>query len=124
MNPSLSKSPARPSARMRRLGTAASMAFSGTLVTTGTGRGVVVATGAKTQIGQISDMLVSVEGLRTPLVVQMDRFARWLHHSHPADLGRDAGLRAFLSGISTLTSCSCPSSASRLRRCPKPCRRS
>ena len=54
------------------------MAFSGTLVTSGTGRGVVVATGAATEIGRISGMLGSIEGLKTPLVVQMDRLARWL----------------------------------------------
>ena len=60
------------------LGDRKPMAFSGTLVTSGTGRGIVVATGTGTEIGQISDMLGGVEGLRTPLVVQMDRFARWL----------------------------------------------
>ena len=54
------------------------MLFSGTLVTTGTGRGVVTATGAETQIGRISGMLARVETLTTPLVAQMDLFARWL----------------------------------------------
>ena len=60
------------------LGDRSSMLFSGTLVAAGTGRGVVVATGATTQIGQISGMLASVETLTTPLVRQMDLFARWL----------------------------------------------
>lgn len=60
------------------LGDRTSMAFSGTLVTSGTGRGVVVAIGTGSEIGQISGMLCRVEGLKTPLVVQMDRFARWL----------------------------------------------
>jgi len=54
------------------------MAFSGTLVTGGAGRGVVVATGTSTEIGQISGMLSRVVSLTTPLVQQMDRFARWL----------------------------------------------
>jgi P-type E1-E2 ATPase len=54
------------------------MAFSGTLAAGGTGRGVVVATGGGTEIGQISGMLSRVETLTTPLVEQMDRFARWL----------------------------------------------
>ncbi len=54
------------------------MAFSGTLVTSGTGRGIVVATGAATEIGRISGMLSRVETLTTPLVSQMDRFGRWL----------------------------------------------
>jgi magnesium-transporting ATPase (P-type) len=60
------------------LGDRASMLFSGTLVAAGTGRGVVVATGAQTQIGRISGMLSRVETLTTPLVRQMDVFARWL----------------------------------------------
>ncbi|OOY22423.1 carbonate dehydratase [Thioclava sp. DLFJ5-1] len=60
------------------LGDRNSMLFSGTLVAAGAGRGVVVATGAQTQIGRISGMLSRVETLTTPLVAQMDRFARWL----------------------------------------------
>ncbi|MEC5324923.1 cation-transporting P-type ATPase [Aurantimonas sp. A3-2-R12] len=60
------------------LGDRTSMLFSGTLVAAGAGRGVVVATGGATQIGQISDMLSDVKTLATPLVEQMDAFARWL----------------------------------------------
>jgi magnesium-transporting ATPase (P-type) len=59
-------------------GDRACMAFSGTLVTNGLGRGVVVATGASTEIGRISGMLSKVEILTTPLVRQMNVFARWL----------------------------------------------
>ncbi len=54
------------------------MLYSGTLVAAGTGRGVVVATGMTTEIGKISGMLQTVETLSTPLVRQMDVFARWL----------------------------------------------
>lgn len=60
------------------LGDHASMLFSGTLVAAGTGRGVVAATGPATRIGQISGMLADVRTLTTPLVAQMDLFARWL----------------------------------------------
>jgi magnesium-transporting ATPase (P-type) len=60
------------------LGDRASMAFSGTLLVAGTARGVVVTTGADTEIGRISGMLARVETLTTPLVHQMDVFARWL----------------------------------------------
>lgn len=60
------------------LGDRTSMLFSGTLITAGTGRGVVTATGETTQIGQISGMLSKVEALTTPLVIQMEWFARWL----------------------------------------------
>jgi magnesium-transporting ATPase (P-type) len=71
------KDPA-PVAAGAALGDRTSMLFSGTLVVTGTGRGVVGATGAATEIGRISGMLAAVETLTTPLVEQMDRFARWL----------------------------------------------
>ncbi|MBL8906830.1 MAG: cation-transporting P-type ATPase [Rhizobiales bacterium] len=58
------------------LGDRFTMAFSGTFVTTGQGTGVVVATGASTELGRISSMIGAVEQLATPLVRQMDQFAR------------------------------------------------
>ena len=54
------------------------MAFSGTIVTHGQGEGVVVATGADTEIGQISTMVSEVESVATPLLRQMAQFGRWL----------------------------------------------
>ena len=60
------------------LGDRRSMLWSGTLVTQGTARGLVVATGAGTEIGRIGGLLAGVEQLTTPLVAQMDHFARWL----------------------------------------------
>ncbi|MDP3898655.1 MAG: HAD-IC family P-type ATPase [Mesorhizobium sp.] len=60
------------------LGDRRSMLWSGTLVTQGTARGLVVATGAATEIGRIGGLLEGVEQLTTPLVAQMDHFARWL----------------------------------------------
>lgn len=60
------------------LGDRSCLAFSGTLVTAGQGRGVVVATGAATEIGRISGLLSEVETLTTPLVTQMGAFAKWL----------------------------------------------
>jgi magnesium-transporting ATPase (P-type) len=60
------------------LGDRTSMAYSGTLVTYGQGTGIVVATGAATEIGRISGLLAQVEPLATPLIRQMARFARWL----------------------------------------------
>ena len=60
------------------LGDRLSMMWSGTLVTQGTARGVVIATGARTEIGRIGGLLTEVEELTTPLVAQMDHFARWL----------------------------------------------
>jgi len=52
------------------------MAFAGTLVTTGSGTGIVVATGEHTQIGQIADMLGGVEGVDTPLIRRLARFSK------------------------------------------------
>jgi magnesium-transporting ATPase (P-type) len=60
------------------LGDRTSMAFSGTLVTYGQGRGVVTATGQQTEIGRISSLLAEVETLTTPLLKQMSRFGQWL----------------------------------------------
>ncbi len=60
------------------LGDRRSMLWSGTLVTQGTAKGLVVATGAGTEIGRIGGLLAGVEQLTTPLVAQMDHFARWL----------------------------------------------
>ncbi|UIP29268.1 cation-transporting P-type ATPase [Photobacterium sp. TLY01] len=60
------------------LGDRVCMAYSGTLVTSGLGWGVVVATGADTEIGRISGMLSTIETLTTPLIRQMNVFARWL----------------------------------------------
>ena len=60
------------------LGDRSCMAFSGTLVASGQGKGVVVATAGRTEIGRISGMLAQVETLTTPLVVQMGVFAKWL----------------------------------------------
>jgi magnesium-transporting ATPase (P-type) len=60
------------------LGDRTCMAFSGTLVSSGQGKGVVVATGMSTEIGRISGLLSKVERLTTPLVTQMGVFSKWL----------------------------------------------
>ncbi|MDP5239858.1 cation-transporting P-type ATPase [Uliginosibacterium sp. 31-16] len=54
------------------------MAFSGTLVVYGAGRGLVVETGSRTEIGQISAMLASVEEIDTPMLRKMAQFSRVL----------------------------------------------
>lgn len=63
------------------VGDRSSMAFSGTLVLAGQAKGVAVETGAATQIGHISGLIQSVERLTTPLLSQIEGFARrftWL----------------------------------------------
>ncbi|WP_372893155.1 HAD-IC family P-type ATPase [Rhodosalinus sp.] len=65
-----------PVAAEAALGDRRSMAFSGALVAAGSGRGIVVATGADTEIGRISGLLGAVETVTTPLLRQMEVFAR------------------------------------------------
>ncbi|KUO57239.1 MAG: carbonate dehydratase [Alphaproteobacteria bacterium BRH_c36] len=60
------------------LGDRRCMAFSGTLVTSGQGTGLVVATGSHSELGRISGLLSRVERLETPLIRQMNAFARQL----------------------------------------------
>lgn len=67
-----------PVATDAALGDRSPMAYCGTLVAAGQGRGVVVATGLQTEIGRISTLLDTVQTLTTPLVKQMDGFGRWL----------------------------------------------
>src|SRR5215831_19253629 len=50
------------------------MAFSGTLVASGRGTGVVVATGPATELGRINQMMTAVSALETPLLRQIKKF--------------------------------------------------
>ncbi|MBN2644679.1 MAG: HAD-IC family P-type ATPase [Desulfuromonadaceae bacterium] len=60
------------------IGDRLNMAFSGTIVSSGLGRGVVVATGGHTELGRISALLTEVETLQTRLTRQMSEFSLWL----------------------------------------------
>lgn len=60
------------------VGDRASMAFSGTIVSAGQGRGVVTATGATTEIGRIQSLADEAGALATPLTRQLDGFGRVL----------------------------------------------
>ncbi|GAB4496297.1 MAG: cation-translocating P-type ATPase [Anaerolineales bacterium] len=60
------------------LGDRKNMAFMGTLVSYGRGRGVVVETGMNTQIGRIAEMLQSVEDEETPLQKRLDQLGKTL----------------------------------------------
>lgn len=60
------------------LGDRFNMAFSGTAVVSGSGRGVVVATGANTEIGKINQSISTVEEKETPLLKQTDHFGKIL----------------------------------------------
>ena len=58
------------------LGDHINMAFSGTTVSAGTGMGVVIATGANTELGKINQMMSNVEELTTPLLKQTAKFGK------------------------------------------------
>ncbi|RME67079.1 MAG: cation-transporting P-type ATPase [Alphaproteobacteria bacterium] len=60
------------------LGDRRSMAFSGTLVAAGQGAGIVTATGPASELGRIGALIGGVAALKTPLIRQMDAFARHL----------------------------------------------
>lgn len=60
------------------LGDRTSMAFSGTLVTYGTATGLVVGTGARTELGHISELMRDTATVETPLMRDMDRLGRQL----------------------------------------------
>lgn len=60
------------------IGDQSSMGFSGTVVTYGKATGVVVATGANTEIGKINKMISEVEEITTPLLQQIENFGKWL----------------------------------------------
>jgi magnesium-transporting ATPase (P-type) len=50
------------------------MAFSGTLIASGRGTGIVVATGDSTELGRINQMMTAVSALETPLLRQIKKF--------------------------------------------------
>jgi len=92
------------------------MAYSGTLVAGGQATGVVIATGADTEIGRISTMLGEVEQLTTPLIRQINRFghqltillvavtaavitAAWLVHGMSLSDGFVAGVALIVAAI-------------------------
>ncbi|WP_075188253.1 cation-transporting P-type ATPase [Teredinibacter haidensis] len=60
------------------LGDRRCMCYSGTLVSHGQSTGIVVNTGAHTEIGRISHMVAQVRPSTTPLLKQMGEFGRWL----------------------------------------------
>ncbi|MDN8548481.1 cation-transporting P-type ATPase [Microbacterium sp. NM3R9] len=60
------------------VGDRSSMAFSGTIVSAGQGRGIVTGTGARTEIGKIQELVGGAGTLTTPLTRQLDSFGKVL----------------------------------------------
>ncbi len=54
------------------------MVFSGTIVTSGRATAVVTATGMKTELGKIAEMIQEVKPEPTPLQKKMDQLGKWL----------------------------------------------
>jgi Ca2+-transporting ATPase len=63
-----------------RLNQQTNIAFMGTLVRSGYGQGLVIATGANTEFGSISASLGEIESPRTPLQLTMDRLGQELSY--------------------------------------------
>lgn len=57
------------------------IAFMGTLVTSGHGQGLVIATGGKTEFGTITAMLNSIDKPKTPLQTSMDKLGKDLSYA-------------------------------------------
>lgn len=58
------------------LGDCANMAFAASIVTRGRGKGIVVATGSATIVGQLALDVVGTVGGKSPLMTRMDRFSK------------------------------------------------
>jgi Ca2+-transporting ATPase len=60
------------------LGDRRNMIYSGTHLTAGRGRAVVVATGLQTEVGKIARMTATAQEPRTPLELRLAQFGQWL----------------------------------------------
>jgi Ca2+-transporting ATPase len=67
-----------PVAAQAPLAERTNMLYSGTTVRAGRGRGVVVATGAATEVGRIAELAASTETTRAPLQAGLERLGRTL----------------------------------------------
>lgn len=74
----VTKNPERQLAAEASLADRVNMAFAGTLVSRGRGRGLCVATGLRTQLGAIADAVLGGDGTKPPLILRMEAFSRKL----------------------------------------------
>ena len=81
------------------LGDRKNTVFMGTVINYGRGRGIVVATGMKTELGMIADMLQAVEDEGTPLQARLDQLGKLLAVAALAICGVVFLLGALRSGV-------------------------
>jgi Ca2+-transporting ATPase len=72
----VSKQTRTPVEREAVIGDRTNMAFAGTLVARGHGRGVVVATGLASELGRIAEAVLEKRQTKPPLLIRMERFTR------------------------------------------------
>lgn len=77
------------------------MAYSGTLITSGTAKGVVVATGDATELGRISSLIAEAPEIKTPLTRKLGVFGKWLSTAIIAIAAITFGLGVFLGQTSS-----------------------
>ncbi len=65
-----------PLEKDRPLAERSNLSFAGSTVASGRGTGVVIATGLRTELGQIARAVSETEPTKPPLVIRMERFAR------------------------------------------------
>lgn len=75
------RSPYSPTTQEIAVSDRSCIAFMGTLVTSGHGQGLVIATGGKTEFGTITAMLNSIDKPKTPLQTSMDKLGKDLSYA-------------------------------------------
>ena len=72
------KNPNTLSPEEASLGDRLNMAFAGSMVQRGRGRGIVVSTGLNTELGAIAQSVLNKPSAKAPLLIRMERFTHWV----------------------------------------------
>ena len=74
----VSKDPAWTGAEATAVADRNNIAFAGSIVTRGRGKGIVVATGTATNVGQLALDVMGTAGGKPPLLARMEKFTNWV----------------------------------------------